>query len=83
MRTLRDAHHWARALREGTPLLTIARNTTHHDAFIRTRGQLAFLSPKIQIAIRDGTLPAEVTLKRILRQPIPLDWITQERMFRP
>jgi site-specific DNA recombinase len=81
IRTLRDAHLWAGALREGTPLLTIARNTAHHDAFIRTRGQLAFLSPKIQIAIREGTLPLEVTLKRMLRQPIPLDWITQERMF--
>jgi len=81
IRTLRDAHHWARALREGTPLLTIARNTAHHDAFIRTRGQLAFLSPKIQIAIRDGNLQPEVTLKRMLRQPIPLDWTTQERMF--
>ena len=81
VRTLRDAHHWARALREGTALLTIARDTAHHDAFIRTRGQLAFLSPKIQIAICDGTLPPEVTLKRMLRRPIPLDWITQERMF--
>ena len=81
IRTLRDAHLWAGALREGTSLLTIARNTAHHDAFIRTRGQLAFLSPKIQIAIRDGTLPPEVTLKRMLRQPVPLDWITQERMF--
>ena len=60
IRTLRDAHNWARALREGTPLLTIARDTAHHDAFIRTRGQLVFLSSKIQIAICDGTLPPEV-----------------------
>ncbi|WP_138933368.1 recombinase family protein [Roseovarius arcticus] len=81
MRTLREAHHWVHALRAGTPLTTIAGDNTHHDAFIRTRAQLAFLSPKIQLAIRDGTLPPEITLKRMMRQPIPLDWITQERMF--
>ena len=70
-----------RHLFETTVARCIARDTAHHDAFIRTRGQLAFLSPKIQIAIRDGTLPPEVTLKRMLRRPILLDWITQERMF--
>jgi hypothetical protein len=81
LRTLRDAHRWVASLRDGVPLATIARNAGHHDPYIRTRGQLAFLSPKIQAAIRDGTLPSNVTLKRILAAPVPLDWDQQEKMY--
>ncbi|MCV2866790.1 hypothetical protein [Defluviimonas sp. WL0075] len=81
LRTLVDAHRWTAALRKGTPLATIARNAGHHDVFIRTRAPLAFLSPKLQHAIGDGTLPPELTLHRILRRPIPLDWQNQERLY--
>ncbi len=80
LRTLADAHRWVVALRNGAPLSQVARDAGHHDVFIRTRGPLAFLSPKIQIAIRDGTIPPELTLRRILRQPIPLDWQEQGRI---
>ncbi len=55
--------------------------TTALGGFIRKRGQLAFLSPKIQIAVRDGTLSPSITADHILRQRIPLDWMMQERMF--
>jgi len=48
---------------------------------IRTRAQLAFLSPKIQRAIVEGTLSPDLTLKRILARPIPLDWLHQERLY--
>ncbi|SEO88981.1 Site-specific DNA recombinase [Salinihabitans flavidus] len=81
LRTLRDAHRWVASLRDGVPLATIARNAGHHDPYIRTRGQLAFLSPKIQAAIRDGTLPSNVTLKRILAAPVSLDWDQQEKVY--
>ena len=54
---------------------------TMPDAFIRTRAPLAFLSPRIQIAIRDGTAPPELTLHRIVQRPIPLDWQEQERLY--
>jgi len=80
-RALLEAHRWAGALRAGTPLGQVARDTGRHEVIIRTRGQLAFLAPKIQVAIRDGTLPPEMTLKRILRRPIPLDWDAQARIF--
>ena len=80
-RALLEAHRWAGALRAGTPLGQVAHDTGRHEVIIRTRGQLAFLAPKIQVAIRDGTLPPEMTLKRILRRPIPLDWDAQARMF--
>ena len=78
---LREAHRWAQALKGGTPLKTIAGDANCTGAFIRKRGQLAFLSPKIQIAVRDGTLSPEFTAEYILRQGIPLDWMMQERMF--
>lgn len=80
-RTLADAHRWVTELRAGTPLGDIARTAGHHDAFIRTRGQLAFLSPPLQLAIRDGTLSPEFTLRRMLRRPIPHDWEEQARLF--
>jgi hypothetical protein len=76
------AHRWAAALRAGTPLSQVARAAGHHEVFIRTRGQLAFLSPRIQRAIKDGSIPSELTLRQILRRPIPLDWQEQERLFR-
>ena len=81
LRTLADAHRWVAALRAGTPLSRIAREAGHHEPFIRTRAPLAFLSPRVQAAIRDGTHPPELTLRRILRRPIPLDWQEQERLY--
>ncbi len=81
LRTLADAHHWAAGLRNGDPIKTVAHNAGHQTVFIRTRGQLAFLSPKIQAAIRDGTQPPELTLKRILGRPVPLEWTLQDRLY--
>lgn len=81
VRTLLHAHEWARHLRSGTGVSEIARKTGHSESFIRTRTQLAFLNPRLQITILDGTQPQELTLKRILRQPVPLDWEDQERLF--
>jgi DNA invertase Pin-like site-specific DNA recombinase len=81
LRTLADAHRWVAALRAGTPLSRIAREAGHHEPFIRTRAPLAFLSPRVQAAIRAGTHPPELTLRRILRRPIPLDWQEQERLY--
>ena len=80
-KALSASHQWAKALREGTPLKVIAAAANCTGAYIRKRGQLAFLSPKIQIAIRDGTLPADITLEQFLRQKTPLDWTHQERAF--
>jgi hypothetical protein len=81
MRALSEAHRWRQALLDGTPLGTIAQETDCTGAFIRKRSPLAFLSPRIQIAIRDGTLTPDMTLQRILRSPTPLDWQQQEHMI--
>ncbi|KIC47115.1 resolvase [Ruegeria sp. ANG-S4] len=75
------AHGWARDLKAGVQLMEIARRESVPGAFIRTRAQLAFLSPKIQAAILDGTQPPELTLKRLVSVTLPLDWAEQERLF--
>jgi len=76
-----DAHAWVAELRTGKPLSGIAAATTHSDPYIRTRAQLAFLSPAIQHAILDGRQPPDLTLERIVRKPIPLDWDKQEKLY--
>ncbi|WP_282021413.1 hypothetical protein [Ruegeria faecimaris] len=75
------AHGWARDLKAGVQLMEIARRESVPGAFIRTRAQLAFLSPKIQAAILDGTQPPELTLKRLVSVTHPLDWAEQECLF--
>ena len=77
---LASAHRWARAIKIGTPLQEVARAAGHHESLVRTRTPLAFLSPKIQRAILDGTQPVDLTLERLVRQTLPLDWQDQERL---
>lgn len=81
VRTLRDAHDWAQALQAGCGISDIAQAAGHSESFIRTRTQLAFLSPRLQDAILAGTQPAELTLKRMMRQPVPLIWADQEYLY--
>ena len=81
VRVLAKAHRWADDLRRGAQLSDIARRDGHSESYLRTRAQLAFLSPRIQAAILDGTQPPDLTLERIVRTGIPLDWAEQERTF--
>ena len=81
IRTLSAAREWARLLRSGIGVTEIADRRGHSGAFIRTRAQLAFLAPKLQAAILDGTQPPYLTLKRILSAPVPLDWNAQAQRF--
>lgn len=48
---------------------------------MRSRLELAFLSPRLHAAILAGTQPPELTLERLVRTGIPLDWREQERQF--
>jgi site-specific DNA recombinase len=81
LRALARAHAWTADLRNGKPLSKIAAGTSHSESYIRTRTQLAFLSPAIQKAIFEGRQPADLTLERIVRKPIPLDWDGQARSY--
>lgn len=82
LRALARAHNWAAELRKGKPLGQIAAASGNSEAFIRTRAQLVFLSPTIQSAILDGRQPPELTLERIIRKPVPLDWGMQEKLYK-
>jgi site-specific DNA recombinase len=81
VRRLADAHRWMTDLKAGRKLTEIAKKSGHSPAYIRTRAPLAFLSPRIQKAIMDGTQPVGLTLAEILRQGVPLDWSEQEQRF--
>ena len=81
IRLLAKAHRWCDELRKGMTLTEIARREGHSDSYIRTRAPLAFLSPKIQTAILAGTQPPDLSLERIVRSGIPLDWVEQEATF--
>jgi len=81
LRALARAHTWTSDLRNGKPLSAIAAATSHSDSYIRTRAQLAFLSPSIQQSILAGRQPPELTLERIIRRPIPLGWKKQARIY--
>ncbi len=80
-RTLAEAHLWARDLRAGTSLTHIARKTGRSEPYIRTRIPLAFLAPKLQAAILDGRQPADLSVARLIRDDIPMDWSAQARLF--
>ncbi|MCE8532253.1 recombinase family protein [Ruegeria pomeroyi] len=82
LRALSQAHAWVADLRGGKPLGEIAAATGHAESYIRTRSQLAFLSPAIQAAILAGHQPTDLTLERIIRKPVPLDWDAQVRLYR-
>ena len=81
LRALARAHAWTADLRAGKSLHELAAKTRHSQAYIRTRAQLTFLSPKVQKAILDGRQPPELTLEQIIRKPIPLDWDVQARIY--
>jgi DNA invertase Pin-like site-specific DNA recombinase len=81
LRALSQAHSWVADLRGGKPLGEIAAATRHSESYIRTRAQLAYLAPAIQSAILEGRQPADLTLERIIRKLVPLDWDAQARLY--
>jgi len=80
-RALSRAHAWVADLRTGKLLNEIAAATRHSGSYIRTRAQLAFLSPAIQRAILEGRQPPDLTLEQMIRKPVPLDWDKQEKLY--
>lgn len=79
LRGLGKGHKWAAELQGGTPISRIARRENVTEAYIRTRARLAYLAPRIQTAILEGTQPADLTLEKLVRTPLSLDWTEQQR----
>jgi site-specific DNA recombinase len=80
-RVLADATSWAKALRKGTSIVDLARDIGQAEAYIRTRLPIAFLAPRLQRAILEGRQSPDLSVARILRDGVPLDWDAQERRF--
>ena len=77
VRALRSAHAMLHYDDDGLPALTAAPDTPHRRRLVR----LAFLAPDIQRVIVEGRQSAGLTLSRLLKGPIPLDWSQQAAQF--
>jgi hypothetical protein len=76
---LARAHRWAKLLRKGESLSSIAKSENCSDSLIRSRVALAFLAPDLQRAIIGGTAPSHLTTNLIVRTTIPHDWQEQAK----
>ncbi len=81
LKALAAAHRWMKDLQSGATLREIACTAGLDEAVVRKRGQLAFLSPRIQAALLSGTQPVSLTLERMIQDPPPFDWSDQERLY--
>ncbi|WP_217520148.1 hypothetical protein [Roseicyclus elongatus] len=79
LRALRSAHAWAAAMRRGASLKEIAADAGVTERYAARIIPLACLSPRLQQAIAEGTQPATVTLERLIRRKLPLDWDAQDQ----
>ncbi|WP_394693533.1 recombinase family protein [Hyphobacterium sp.] len=81
VRGLAQSHHYLKRVRDGELVSSIARSNGGTQPPIRHRLKVAFISPRIVEAVLEGRQPADLTLERLLRTPIPHDWADQERLF--
>lgn len=80
-RALARAIQWLDELRNSTPLDQLAEREKLSPRFLRSRLQMAFLSPAIMKAIADGTQPVHLTTHSFTSTEIPMDWDDQARVF--
>ena len=81
LNSLAKAHHWLRDIKAGKSFADIAKSNTCSSSYIRQRIRLAFLSPRIQASIVEATHPVDLSLAKILKMGVPMDWAEQERLF--
>ena len=73
IRALRCAHAMLDHDTRGQPVL----RKIPRPRYDRRLARLAFLSPALQAAIIDGRQPPTLTLEKIVRGELPLDWKEQ------
>jgi site-specific DNA recombinase len=82
LRALAESHRIAAARQRDAPLRRHAVNKERPSGSReRRKAWLAFLSPRIQIAIVEGRHPESLSLERILHSDMPLAWDEQERLL--
>lgn len=80
-KALAAAHAWVDDIKAGHSIAQIAKDYAASESLIRKRLKLAFLSPVIQKAILCGTQPADLTLAKLMRTKIDLDWDIQAKQL--
>ncbi|SFL56882.1 recombinase family protein [Shimia aestuarii] len=81
IRALRNAHDWVVQMKAGSSVKQIASATSISESYITRIVPMAFLSPRIQQAILNGSQPTDLTLETIARSKIPMGWSAQECLF--
>ena len=73
---------WQRLLYDGTyaTIEDLAAAEKINPSYVSRILRLAYLSPRVVQAILDGSPPAWLTMKDLLR-PLPSDWAEQERLL--
>lgn len=80
-KTLGKALAWLDDLKSGVSITELAKREQVSQRYLRSRLQMAFLSPTIMSAILEGRQPAHLTTETFVRTAIPLDWAEQARAF--
>jgi DNA invertase Pin-like site-specific DNA recombinase len=83
VRGLSRAHALVRSAK-ADPDLTLselAGASSRADSYVRRLARLAFLAPDIQQAIVEGRQRNGVSLERLMRIDLPLNWIDQRRLL--
>ena len=81
IQNLATAHLWQKDLKSGKTIKDIANESNKSTAYVRTRIQLATLSPKIQKAILTGQQPPHLTTDHIIKSNMPKIWQDQEQSY--
>ena len=81
IRALRLAHAWVRQMKAGASIRQVALRAQKSESYVAHIIPLAFLAPRIQQAIMDGTQPISLTLETLIRTSIPREWKAQETLF--
>ncbi|SHK18720.1 Site-specific DNA recombinase [Shimia gijangensis] len=81
IRALKNAHSWVGQMKVGLSVKQISANQSVSESYVTRILGMAFLSPKIQNAIMDGSQPFALTLETIARSKLPMDWLAQERLL--
>lgn len=80
-KTLVKALVWLDDLKSGVSITELAKREQVSQRYLRSRLQMAFLSPTIMSAILEGQQPTHLTTETFVRTDIPLDWAEQARAF--
>jgi hypothetical protein len=76
LRVVARAHKWReQVLAGGVPSQrAIAKRLDRNDEYLRRALACAFLAPDILESILDGRHPSDLTVKKLTRRNLPLDW---------